>query len=110
MCAFVYACMCVVCGGVFTRKPYDLLGVNALEHGRVLENIRDDNKSDEGTAYKHLLQTCYRSVPPRHSNVCHAAVHVVFCLLQRASIQLPPLKSKKFRKRWESKKRVEEAA
>ena len=80
----------VVC--LLTRKPYHLLGVNALEHGRVLENIRDDNKSDEGAAYKHLLQTCYRSVPPRHSNVCHAAVHVVFCLLQRASIQLPTLK------------------
>jgi len=66
-----------------------LLGVNALEHGSVLQNVGDDHKSNERAADKHLLQRRYSAIAPGLGHVCHAAVHVVFSLGQRAPIQLP---------------------
>ena len=66
-----------------------LLGINSLEHRRVLEDIGNDNKSNEPTADEYLLQCCYGAVAPRHRHIRHAAIHVVFCLLQSAPIKLP---------------------
>jgi hypothetical protein len=66
-------------------------GIDPLEHGRVLEHVRDDQESNLAPADVRVLQLIDPTVPTRVRDALQLAVPVVLALQQRSPVRLARL-------------------